>query len=354
MSYNVDTHNLFSLLDGDGTPAKVAAAKPESKPAAKPATTDKTTGDKTTTTGGASSGRGKPQGTGRGGRGGRGGARGGRGGARGGDRPPRGDGGAISTTEDGFESKPRPRRPAGEGRPTGERREKDGEPKAPRPGKRTFDRRSGTGRGGGKPAKSGAGGKGTWGKAGDELNAEGAEPKAEASAEGETTEVAAAEGAEAPAAAAPDAAVPDRAPKEKDEDDKLLSLEQFEKLRVQKLAAISAPSSAPKREVQAQFNDCEKLQRDSEDETLFPVAKGGKKKAKKAKKSDAVPIDKVFKVHLESSSDSAPRDSPRGRGGRGRGGRGGNFHKKDHHHKSSSSSDSFDFDPSKFPSLQSQ
>jgi hypothetical protein len=86
---------------------------------------------------GGSKTRGTGEGAGRGGRGGRGGARGGR---------PRTDGRvAASTSDDGFESKPRQQRrdrPAGAGNVERSQRDKDGEPR--REGKRQFDRRSGT------------------------------------------------------------------------------------------------------------------------------------------------------------------------------------------------------------------
>ncbi|CAI7923852.1 unnamed protein product [Closterium sp. NIES-54] len=223
----------------------------DSKPAAKPAAAVKATPAAPAAGRGAGAGRG---GGGRGG-GGRGGGRGGsfpaEGGQDGGqpyrNRQMRGEDGEVSGGAGGIRSGGGGGGGGGggyggRGRSGGGSRGGDGERRAPR---REFDRHSGTGRG--HEMKRDGAGRGNWGRADEvpqtgeqeEAGEEGEAKQANGTAEGE----AAAEGDAAAGEAAAEAA-----PAE--EEDKEMTLEEYEKVREEKRKALAASRTAEARKVE--------------------------------------------------------------------------------------------------------
>ncbi|KAL7488647.1 hypothetical protein ACHAW6_014244 [Cyclotella cf. meneghiniana] len=187
-------------------------------------------------------------------------------------------------------------------------------PPPPREGKRTFDRRSGTGRG--REISKGGGGGHNWGSDKDEAK------KAEGPvAEGQEEAVVVAEenGDDNGEKEEKDAVVEE--PKEPEPEDKTLSYEEY-------LATKSRPDSAAfkpleERTVENEFAGKSVSRKETEDFLVMGGGKQPKKKGQKKEEKEKLVLD--FKVKSAIGDERGPRRDGRrdgeGRGGGGRDGR---------------------------------
>lgn len=276
-------------------PLKKEAPKPEAKPAAPAKASNE--GPQQRSEGGRARGEGHGRGRGRGGRG--------RGDGRPYERNAVENGGEEA--EGATEERGGRGRGYGGGRGRGGRgRGTGGDVDGPRH-RRDYERHDGTGRGH-ELQKRGGAGKGNWGTETDAANAE-TEPKAENAAE----EVPA--GVEAGAEVAAEEAAPVQ------EEEKELSLEEYEQQLAEKKAALNKTREVAAVDMSA-FKGMKTLEKKKEEDDTLGLELSNKKekaaeKAKPKKESTAkTVVETGFKVGIE---ESRPRGGRGGRGGRGSG-----------------------------------
>jgi len=232
------------------------------------------------------------------------------------DRPPRanregGGGGGRG----GFRGNRGEARPPGTGNADAQQRS----------GKRTYDRKSGTGRG--KDIKKGGSGMGNWGTYGDDVveekpEKEEAAPKQENAANGAVAQ----EKTEGkPEENKTEKPVVEQPPQEKDEEESTRTYDEFLKLQAEKNARLEAITLPKERKPgegvdQAAWKGFVVLERapKDEDEEDEEEEDGKLVREKKTKDVKKVPFTEVLSIRHESPK----RDGDGGRGGRGRG-RGG-------------------------------
>lgn len=228
-------------------------------------------------------------------------------------------------------------RPKGEGRPREDRRDKADRNRGDQvredkgfvhPTKRAFERRSGTGRPFGGENKKGGAGRGNWGKPGSEQEA-----LADVNAESEQTEeTPKTEETKDTEPAAPKQLTPEEeeALKEKEKEERMLTLEEYRKKQEEERAKIPLPQprKAGEGSNDKKWASYQKLEKS--EESLFSTVQ--KKKGSAAPttpatsspgtKKNVVPVTDVLHVKQERKSERGGRDA-RGGAGRGRGQRGG-------------------------------
>lgn len=293
--------NAFALLSAgdDATDVDVqalAAAAPVPKPAAAAAPAAAEEKARPASAGGRG-GRGEVTGRGAGrGAGGRGAGRGPRPVSRGGDDAPSFDAEAAPSV-----------RGRGEGRERGGRGGRGG--RGPRAGKREYDRQDGTGRGH-ETEKRHGGGAHNWGEEGKE------EPEAEAKAEAEQN----IESVEQAAAEETAAAV------EAEEEEKQMTLEEYEAVLAEKRAGLNLTREAAFKADEKQFQGMKTFEKVEEDVGLgltknVKVIGANKAGREKELKDKNLLKDVGFRIQSETEFRGG-RGEGRGRGRGGRGGRG--------------------------------
>ncbi|EFN52985.1 expressed protein [Chlorella variabilis] len=287
--------NAFSLLTDDAVDVDIsaeAAAAPVKKVEAPKPAADEPKASRPASAG-ARGGRGEAV-AGRGaGRGGRGAGRGPRPASRGEDAPAF-DADTAPTVRGRGERGP----PGGRGGGRGGR--------GPRAGKREYDRQDGTGRGH-ETEKRHGGGAHNWGEEGKDGETEGAAKEA-------TTE----EGAEP--AAEPVEEVP-RAEPEEDEEEKQMTLEEYEVVLAEKRAGLNQQREAAFKADEKQFSGMKTFEKVVEDVGLslknvkvIGANKAGREKERKEKEV----LDVAFRIASDTDTRGG-RGEGRGRGGRGEG-----------------------------------
>lgn len=184
-------------------------------------------------------------------------------------------------------------------------------PRNARDGKRTYDRRSGTGRG--KEIKKGGGGGRNWGSDKNEARKNEGPVDDNGPAPEEDARATAEEGAAAPAAAVEPEPEPEP-------EDTTMTMEEYLAAKSSKAAGDDLFGSKNEREVDA--SDFAGKEAHKAVEGDFLVMGGGKSLRKKSGKKEVTKLDVNFK--FTSANDSRPRREGDGeRRGGGRGGRGG-------------------------------
>jgi len=350
MSYPIHITNIYELLneDGEQTPQVKVNATDSKDQKSSASSSNKSTGSQGKPTGKATDQ--KPKDGQR-----RGGERGPKSASQGGSRPPRdqssgfyrnnqtqsqsqdqgAQGGVMSPTTERGDRQPRSgsRREGRDFREGGENRSERRGRGAPADGfvgnRRVFDRKSGTGRE--RENKKGGSGRGGWGKEGEgSENATTEESTEEAvKTEGEVkTEVV----EEKPVEKTPEEEEREaRIKKEQEEEDKLMTLEDYKKKLADSAPKFNLPTVRKANEgvdtaEAKKWNNYELLKRDEDDEEETVEEKKNKKE------KNTVPLDQVFNFREPQRRDDRPyrggRDrrgggSSRGGGGPSRGGRGG-------------------------------
>uniref|UniRef100_A0A803LUH2 Hyaluronan/mRNA-binding protein domain-containing protein n=1 Tax=Chenopodium quinoa TaxID=63459 RepID=A0A803LUH2_CHEQI len=206
--------------------------------------------------------------------------------------------------------------------------------------RRTFERRSGTGRGGGDIKREGAG-RGNWGTPTDEIAPETEEPSVE-------NEAAAAEKPAGEEVVDAEKENPEKEAEEVEPEEKQMTLEEYEKVLEEKRKALLALKAEERKvDVDKEFESMQLVSKKKIDDEVFiklgsdkDKRKDAAEKEERAKKS--VSINEFLKP--AEGGDSYYR---RGGRGRGRGGRGGNGGGYGMNHASAPKIE----DPNQFPSL---
>jgi len=235
-----------------------------------------------------------------------------------GDRKPRPEGKAprLDSAKIGEDRASRPpRQNRGTDRPKGPRGDK---PEGGAPSrKRTFDRKSGTGRG--KEIKRGGGGKGNWGKEGDPVEENPQE-------EGESTTEAAAEAKTDATPAVPAEPVEPKElteeekkwKEEREKEEKQITLTEFMKLKEsssKNLPKLPAPRSV---EGKPEWDSYTLLKKDTEETKAATEAEEKEEKKKDPSKKQVISVADVLHIQSkpikEDRGDRPPRGGPRGKG----------------------------------------
>uniref|UniRef100_A0A803L5K6 Hyaluronan/mRNA-binding protein domain-containing protein n=1 Tax=Chenopodium quinoa TaxID=63459 RepID=A0A803L5K6_CHEQI len=206
--------------------------------------------------------------------------------------------------------------------------------------RRTFERRSGTGRGGSDIKREGAG-RGNWGTPADEIAPETEEPAVE-------NEAAAAEKPAGEEVVDAEKENPEKEVEEVEPEEKQMTLEEYEKVLEEKRKALLALKAEERKvDVDKEFESMQLVSKKKIDDEVFiklgsdkDKRKDAAEKEERAKKS--VSINEFLKP--AEGGDSCYR---RGGRGRGRGGRGGNGGAYGMNHASAPKIE----DPNQFPSL---
>jgi len=185
---------------------------------------------------------------------------------------------------------------------------KDKEFQGQKPSKRSYDKKSGTGRG--KEIKKGGGGKGNWGKDNEQWEEV---PSSEKQEKEDKPETEASKGeTEVPA--------PVKEPTEEEKEAKLMTLEDYIKKKEAEKSAnmpeLPAPRQAGEGVDKKELEKWSKLtvfKRDEEEEEKSPNF-DPKKEKKKEPKKQPVPLESLIKVQTKKSSPDRRnfKDSPRG------------------------------------------
>jgi len=194
--------------------------------------------------------------------------------------------------------------------------EEDADGERPR---RTYERRSGTGRG--NELKREGSGRGNWGTPSDDIAPEAEEPVTE----GEKNVGAEKQLGEEEAVDA-NKESPVNEPEEKEPEDKEMTLEEYEKVLEEKRKALLAPKTEERKVDVKEFESMQQLSNKKENHEIFIKLGSEKDKRKEAaekeeKAKKAVSINEFLKP-AEGGRYYNPGGG-RGRGGRGRGSRGG-------------------------------
>ncbi|CAL5195277.1 unnamed protein product [Lathyrus oleraceus] len=182
--------------------------------------------------------------------------------------------------------------------------------------RRTFDRHSGTGRGGG--FKREGAGRGNWGTQSDEI----AQVTDEVANETEKNVSEEKPAGEEDAAAEGNKEAPANEAEEKEPEDKEMTLEEYEKVLEEKRKALQALKVESRKVDTKEFESMKPLSCKKENDEIFAKLGSDKDKRKdafeKEKARKALSINEFLKP-----AEGEKYYSPGGRGGRGRGGRGG-------------------------------
>ncbi|CAH2078836.1 unnamed protein product [Thlaspi arvense] len=263
-----------------------------------------------------------PRGGGRGANGGAGRGRGGynrdsgRGDGPGGNNGYSGGGGYSKPSEGGDVSKSSYERRGGGygGAPRGSfrggRRGEDGEGERPR---RTYERRSGTGRGG--DFKREGAGRGNWGTPGEEVFAGETEEVAGVEAEKDAVEKPAVDDVAADANKENTAEVEE----EKEPENKEMTLDEYEKILEEKKKALQTQTTSERKVDAKEFESMQQLSNKKSNDEIFIKLGSDKDKRKDDKEEKAKKSVSINEFLKPAEGENYYRG---GRGGRGRGGRG--------------------------------